>query len=493
MKFDIEDIVDIILPSIRIDSGQGNGKITWDLYPEQRRILEELLDTNNRNILILKIRQIGITTLCCLRICLFVLQNPGTPIAIAAQDDKTARKVSKQVKSIATQIGLQIGLDNQKEFTLYVDPSLPKTQIDVLTMNGTSAGRGNTYGLIIGTEAAYWKDSADAWNALSNAVNAEAQIILESTASAQNSPFRELWQRALPGWTRIFSGLQNHTHYTNNPHDITDQEWELYQRELAMTSRPHAAFLHKKIAKSSKESALRDYPILSAHAWSATVGRAMPIDPPIAPYTLHPLIPRIHIYHHPEPFHNYVMSLDPASGSGKDDTVIVVYDITARRIAASYTDNNTKIEDIICPNGAALILDRTYSPHMFIIEKNGIGAGAIGLARQNNLNKIVEYTATNAQRSQAFMWVRQQLKNGMCADENLLRNCQRCMVSESSAGLEIFEEDKDFLSALGFIGLYESQWQHLSSYKPPPPPLQHNQFQPILTQPKYKVTSPWNQ
>ena len=83
-------VVKAIAQNLDIFDRQKKSISKWRFYPEQERLLTEMLKAENERIIIHKIRQIGISLLCCFRAAIFDTTNPGIPIAFLAQDGPTA-------------------------------------------------------------------------------------------------------------------------------------------------------------------------------------------------------------------------------------------------------------------------------------------------------------------------------------------------------------------------------------------------------------------
>jgi hypothetical protein len=82
----------------------------------------------------------------------------------------------------------------------------------------------------------------------------------------------------------------------------------------------------------------------------------------------------------PKPNNTYIVGVDPATGSGNDYTVIVVYSFPELEQVAEYRSNVTSTGDVykILKN-ILLLLDRTQSTVYFTIENNGVGEGLLAL------------------------------------------------------------------------------------------------------------------
>jgi hypothetical protein len=174
------------------------------------------------------------------------------------------------------------------------------------------------------------------------------------------------------------------------------------------------------------------------------------------------MYPKLHIYEEYSPSHKYFFSVDTRSGSGRDDSCLVVWNGTTESISASFTDNNTKMDELCNIISTASTL---YQPKLIFIEKNGIGFGTIAMCRERGL-PVVEHKTDNANRYVGYLKTRNKIIGGLAADEHLVENCLSCVVEESGNDAVKFTGRKDFLSALSFLFSNENMWREEIT-KPP--------------------------
>lgn len=442
----------------------------WSLYPEQKRILSSMCDESITRMIILKIRQIGITQLCCYYAVLYALTHPHSKIAIVAQDHPTAKALVLRFKDMALQFGITFTTENDKKLV-----TQSGVTIDAYTANSVDSCRGKTYGLIIGSEAAYWGESSgEMMAALSPTLVGGGRMILESTASAVDTAYRASWEDDDSTWTKIFSGFEAHPFYRLE--DPIDED--LYQELVTthgFTSRPHAAWWHHQLTTEYGRDVprmLREYPLAEAQAWAAATGRYIPIDPPLRPFAEHILHPSIHVFEQPIPLNYYVSAIDTGKGNGGDDTVWIIYNITTSTIAVSFCSNTTEIDDVM---KLYYEVQKSYQPVQFYVEENGIGESTRICCKHLGLG-YTGYWATEGKKYLAFLWAKNQVIDGLAADEHLARNAKKCIIRRSKRGVETLDGDKDYLAALGFIGIHEEQWESWRTALPPRPVMTEGQF-----------------
>ena len=431
---------------------QTTGSLSgWNLYPKQEEVLNLIL--NNDRVIVLKIRQCGISTLAMFAVILHAICNPGSATAVVAHNHATSVKLIRDLSQMATSIGLEFVEASQKRLKL-----TNGSTIDAVTAGAKSgsAGRGATYSFIVCSEAAYWPDSGfSAMAAISATLTTNGKILIESTAAAGSNVFSSIWSDDNE-YVKCFIGQESHPNYKADPNLIADETWLGLQKEYKFTDRSAAAWWNKKYLENGSDAPrmLREYPVLEEHAWAAASGRWINIDPTEAHFLPDTEFNKLRYFQPPNKDHTYVASIDTALGAGGDDTVVVVYDTNTNQIAASFCDNNTPIDAVVQMYS---LLHKKYNPQYLYIESNGIGAATVILCRNQNY-PVQEITTTNASRYQGMLWVRHQILAGMCSDDNLRNNCQSTIVLSSKSGMDRFSGKKDYLLALSFIGLRQAQW-----------------------------------
>jgi hypothetical protein len=254
----------------------------------------------------------------------------------------------------------------------------------------------------------------------------------------------------------LFFGVEEHAAYTSTavnraaktPADmipeLSDDAWSMAQQKYSFTSRPHATWWLYQLANSGGDDVRmrREFPVVDAHAWSAAQGRWVSVDPPVLPYLKEG---KVKYFTQPNGDNYYIIGVDPAGGSGGDQAVIIVYDMTKRKIAAMLADNQTTLDSLV---NIAGMLQAKYRAQMIYIEKNGIGAGATVLGRLAGL-PVEEFNTSESTKYTGMLLARKWIEGGGGADESLLSNAQSCRM-DLVGQKEKFSGGKDCLMALGF-------------------------------------------
>jgi len=451
-----------IISRLKIFSQTTSRMEPWRVNAEQREILRALC--GHKRVITLKARQIGSTTLHSAYVALVAFTHPNTPIAVLNYSFAESKSILRRIKDLLLQLGVRFSTENATELQL-ANGSTITAITAVSAIDGESkAGRGRSFRIIYSSETAYYRDSHAVFASLTAALTADGQVILESTATPGGGVFRRTWSDD-PGYKKLFFGIESHAAYRRAPTDIPDAVWAGLQSSYGFTDRGAAAWWFAKLHGDfggDENRALREYPILADHSWTAADGRWVPVDPAVRIYTRDALHRECKIYTAPVSGHYYIAAIDTALGAGGDDSVIAVYDCTAGEIVASYCYNGSPIDEVV---RVAAGLHTRYGIKIFYVENNGIGTATVLLARRAGL-PVHEFATNSSNRGVGMLWARRAIADGLAADESLLENCRNCTVHTSSGG-DRFDGRKDFLMALAMIGAHEPAWR-VEATKPPP-------------------------
>jgi hypothetical protein len=155
----------------------------------------------NRDV-VLKGRQVGVSTICCALLFADTVLQPNVHSAIIAHDFASSKRLFQIIHRFwellpereRTEIG-KPRIYSQEE--LYW-PSLG-SRLFVGTAGSRSFGRSLTFDGVLCSELARWPEPEAALISLTEAVPATGRIIVESTPEGIGNPFHELWIRAKAG------------------------------------------------------------------------------------------------------------------------------------------------------------------------------------------------------------------------------------------------------------------------------------------------------
>jgi hypothetical protein len=166
-----------------------------------KRLEEQQEKTGMVRAVILKARQMGISTYVAARLFKKTIENPGWKTAIIAHEKSASNNLFKIVKRFADLMPPDhrpsIGTSNAQELVFdHIDSAY---SVAVATEEG--AGRSDTAQLVHASEAAFWVDMGEQVSAQLQVVPRidGSEIILESTAKEFGDEFHQFWRAAEAG------------------------------------------------------------------------------------------------------------------------------------------------------------------------------------------------------------------------------------------------------------------------------------------------------
>lgn len=368
----------------------------WDINDEQREVLNAIVE--NERVIVLKGRQMGVSTITLLAVLAFAVANPGVPCAIVADTREKAQGLLARLAGWCDQLGIEIGSRNKGAIELAnAGDDGVCTTIDALSAvsraeGGESrVGRSKSYGFIHCSELAFWLSDAAVFRGLTSTALPGARIVIESTASAADNLFRQLWSARDEdgeGWHRVFLPVERHAVYRRDEHDIDDATWALLQGEkFGFTRRDSAAWwwCRMRVEFAGDETgALREFPQLPAHCFSFAKGRWILKFVEAATEQIgawDEKSKRFQGWTHyrdagTEPV---AFGVDVAGGDGGDSSAIVVLGMLTGTIVATWMSHSTSLPDYV-----EVIKDAAarYNPTRIVVESNGVGVGVYETLKQ---------------------------------------------------------------------------------------------------------------
>ena len=281
-----------------------------------------------RNI-VLKARQVGMTSYIAGRFFVQTITRPGTLTMLVAHDRVAAEEIFRIVHRFWDNLEeklrkgvLKTSHNSGRELVFpHLDSEYTVASAD------ENAGRGRTIQNLHCTEVARWgRDAAEALASLRAAVVPGGEIALESTANGAWGPFYEEWQRAEEeGYTRHFFPWWYEESYHAQPgpdFEMTPEETELaskegLRREQVAWRRQQWATLRGLAVQEFAED-----PVMCFRASGECVFELEMIDAALEKMD-DPVERednrRLSIWFPPQPGKDYVIGVDPAGGGVDGD------------------------------------------------------------------------------------------------------------------------------------------------------------------------------
>jgi len=258
-----------------------SGRLAPLIFNPAQLKLHELLEeqrakTGRVRAVVLKARQLGVSTYVAARLYHRTINSPGLRTIVIAHEKRASSNLYGIVRrfhdNLPDDLRPSIGVSNATE--LLFDRIDSGYLIDVATTEG--AGRSATAQMLHASETAFWPDLRAQWAALLQTIpdGDGTEIIIESTANGYND-FHKLWRKAEAGESEflpIFLPWSLAPEYRAKPGDdfkMTAGEKELAERHKLDAEQ--TAWRRLKISQLGSEDLLcQEYPLTAAEAFIAS-------------------------------------------------------------------------------------------------------------------------------------------------------------------------------------------------------------------------------
>jgi len=171
------------------------GKILFHLYPYQEGALQDFQE-NDRTI-ILKSRQLGISTLIAGYALWMILFQNDKNVLVVAIDQNTSKNLVTKVRVMFDNLPSWLKLKAVESNKLSMRLS-NGSQIKAVSSTGTS-GRSEALSLVIIDEAAFVDGAEELWASLQQTLSTGGQGVLLSTPNGTGNFFHKMWAKAEAG------------------------------------------------------------------------------------------------------------------------------------------------------------------------------------------------------------------------------------------------------------------------------------------------------
>ena len=323
------------------------GLIPFKAYDYQQELLKDFDDY--RFNIILKARQLGISTITAAYIAWLMLFHRDKNILVVATKLQTATNLVKKVKAIIKNLPdwmriSDIEIDNRTSFELKNG-----SQIKGSSTSG-DAGRSEALSLLVVDEAAHVEKLADLWTALYPTLSTGGRCIALSTPNGVGNWFHQNCVEAEAG-TNAF----NLTTLMWDVHPDRDQKW--FQKETKNMSKRQIAQELECNFNVSGETVIHPDDI----QWY--------LERAISPEYRTGFDRNYWIWKKYDPSKPYLIVADVARGDGKDNSAFHIFELETLEQVAEYVGKPTPDDfgDILYN------IAREYGNPMLVIENNNIG------------------------------------------------------------------------------------------------------------------------
>ena len=291
------------------------GLIDFNLFDYQKRCIEDFI--NNKFNIVLKARQLGITTVTAAYITWLILFHKGKEVLVIATKKPTATNFIRKVKTIIKNLPKwmlmsQIVTDNTQMIE-FENGSFVKA-----VPTSEDAGRSEGLSYLIIDEAAWIKNFDDLWPGLYSTLSTGGRCIVVSTPKGTGGLFHKLYSEA-----ELELNDFNSIKLPWYVHPERDDSWFTHECKQLGSKRKIGQELLCDFASSGDT-------FLSADDldWLRT-SITNPIDKLLENTS-------VWIWKYPLKEHRYIIPADIARGDSKDFSAFHVIDVTESEIVAEY-------------------------------------------------------------------------------------------------------------------------------------------------------------
>lgn len=328
------------------------GKISFELYQFQHELLKTWLEYS-RNI-ILKNRQMGISTLAAAYALWLMLFHKDKFVIVIATKQDVAKNIISKVKIMHANLPSWLKIkciEDNKLGQAYVNGSW----IKAITTSSEDSGRSEGVSLLIIDEAAFIKGMDEMWGALQPTLSTGGDVVVLSTPNGMGNWFHKTYQYAEEGKNGF---KPTRLHWTMHPE--RDQAWrDQQENELG----PRLASQECDGSFITSGNSVVSGEILE---WYRTTTVQEPIEKAW-------FDKNVWIWEYPSHSKSYLISADVSRGDGNDFSTFQIIDIETLTQVAEY-EGKLSTKDF----GNLLVAYGTmYNDALLVIENSSVGWAVI--------------------------------------------------------------------------------------------------------------------
>lgn len=329
-KYNLDEILEIEKKRCSVDSvyfskkychiqSVKSGKILFDLYPFQEKVLKDLCINDHEDwFLILKSRQLGISTLLAAYSSFMLRARDNYNIIVIANKQDVAKNIVTKVRFINENLPSYL----KRRCTLYNQLSVEfdnKSKIEALSSKSDS-GRSYAASLLIIDEAAFIDNFEELWASIYSTTVTGGRVIILSTPNGVGNYFHKLWVEAENGASKFKTIKLDWRVHPHRDQKWRDEQDRMMGKDLA-SQECDANFL-------SSGFTVIDNVVLDFHEMN----------------TRDPLEKRgfsgdYWIWEYPNNYSEYIIGADVGRGDGGDNSSFSIIEAKSGRQVAEYKAN----------------------------------------------------------------------------------------------------------------------------------------------------------
>ncbi len=405
-----EDFAKFATEQIRIlPKDSSKGFITFEFNEAQKiindAIEKQLKETGRVRAIILKARQMGISTYTTARVFWKSYFNAHNKSVVMAHDSATSDALFAMSRNVIDNMTEEFRPEFQKSNAKEIMFAHNNSGYRLYTAGSPEAGRGTTPTIAHLSEVAFWTHDAKILAGLFQGISQApgTEVILESTANGVGNEFHRLWVGAVNGeneYLPIFVPWFLMPEYQREAPDQFERTEEEEQLAVKYGLNNNQLYWRRlKIGEGGKEKFRQEYPATADEAFVSSGANVFNLEK-LQALVPQPILSRrefdfetclfeenkqgsLEIYETPKFDKAFVVGADTSLGVGRDYSTGVVMD-EDNRIVALYRNNYidpSKFGDLL------FYLGRYYNNALLAVESNSMGIAT--------LNRLVQMKYQN--------------------------------------------------------------------------------------------------
>jgi hypothetical protein len=308
--------------------GGRMGRAQLELFDYQQEALAAFRE--ERYLVVLKARQLGLTTLAMSYALWLLMFRPGSNVVLVSRNQTAANKALELLDFMYSFLPEWVKVRGPKPDSVAATHHSWRfgdgmvSQITSYPATKTVAA-GQTASLVIWDEAALSEFQDDVLRTLLPTTDAGGQMIVFSTARGGHNRFASLWRQANAGLSEFkalfypwhYSRLLSQADYESKRQALSDRPWEFFAEYPSSAEEAFRQSGRSRFGSLPDEEDTDEFPLRGLLEWDEHDGVRFVFDPE-GPFRFAP-----EAIDGPPAGARAVVAVDPSSGSGGDFTAIV--------------------------------------------------------------------------------------------------------------------------------------------------------------------------
>lgn len=331
------------------------------------------------------------------------LFKPDQTILVASNKSTNAMEIIRKIQFAYEELPdwLKPGVDdaNWNKHTCAWDN---KSRI-VSTTTSADSGRGMSISLLYCDELAFVKNfvAAAFWDSIFPTISTGGSVILSSTPNGDTGLFAEMWRGANAGTNPFSDGV------TYVPWDAPPGRDEKFKQQMIATLGERKWLQEFECQFLTEDLTLIDSTLLVAQ--EKRIRDAIENNTNIAFE-----IGDFKFFKKIDPSKKYLVGVDPSTGSGKDFTVMQVFEFPTMIQVCEYRTNTLSHTIAYLKLKNLLTFLRKFTEEVyFTVERNGVGAGILALY-ENDQNEVAGNLVSENGKDRLGFYTTDKSKNKSC-------------------------------------------------------------------------------